>query len=265
MNTKRYLKRIGISQDVDISTHSLKLIQKQHLLTVPFENLDIHIHKKLTTDLDVLYYKIVEWQRGGICYELNGLLALLLHKIGFDVQMLGGKVLEDNGSYCDHLLLSVQLENEVYLTDVGFGDNFLEPLLFIPGMVQQDAKGTFRIDSIDDIHYALKKYDDSADTFKTEYVFKNTAMHITDFSERMDYFTHSPQSIFKKNLFCSLERENGRISLKHNVLICTHTGEKILTPINSLQQYIQHLENDFNITMSDDDKETMNELWPKYQ
>lgn len=263
MNTERYLKRIHISQGVDISVHSLKLIQKQHLLTVPFENLDIHIHKKLTTDANALYHKIVERKRGGICYELNGLLALLLGKIGFSIKMLGGKVLEENGSYFDHLLLSVQIDNQIYLCDVGFGDNFLEPLLFLPGMVQQDAKGTFRIDTLDNIHFALKKYDETADAFKTEYVFNNTAMEIGDFTERMNYFTHSPQSIFKKNLFCSLERENGRISLKHNALICTQ-GEKTSIPINSLDQYMQHLKNEFNIALSDDDKETMKELWPKY-
>ena len=124
-------------KDLEIDLSSLKLIQKQHLLTVPFENLDIHIHKEIKVDIRYLYKKIIVKKRGGICYELNLLLSFLLKGIGFNTKILGGKVLNENGSYFDHMLLLVYLNNKKYIVDVGYGDNFLEPL----ELKKQSSKG----------------------------------------------------------------------------------------------------------------------------
>jgi len=256
-----YLKRIGITEGMGVNISSLKLIQKQHLLTVPFENLDIHIHKKVKTDIEFLYEKIVCQNRGGICYELNWLLAELLKCIGFEVKVLGGKVLEEDGSYFDHMLLVVELDDKEYLVDVGYGDNFLEPLLFETDIVQMDKKGLFRVDKIDDLHFALKKYNDESDDFKTEYVFINKERQIEDFQKRIEYFTKSDKSIFKKNLFCSLEKEYGRVSLKHDKLIITENGSKMTEGITSSEKYIHHMKDAFRIGLKFEERKKLEALW----
>ncbi len=99
MNIIKYLDRIKVKTRINADLESLKLIQKQHLLTVPFENLDIHLYNNVKTDLNDLYNKIVNNKRGGICYELNWLLNSLLLEIGFNVKVYGAKVIEDNGSF----------------------------------------------------------------------------------------------------------------------------------------------------------------------
>src|SRR5262249_9039065 len=62
------------------------------MLSVPFENLDIHLGRPIVLDDDVFFDKIVERRRGGFCYELNGLFAALLRELGFDVTMLSAGV-----------------------------------------------------------------------------------------------------------------------------------------------------------------------------
>lgn len=261
---QNYLERIGIYNEVAANLHSLKLIQKQHLLMVPFENLDIHMYGHLKTDFSSLYDKIVKEKRGGICYEINWLLYHLLVDIGFSVKVLGGKVLDTNGSYFDHLLLVVKVYGKEYLVDVGFGDNFLEPLEFKEDVVQKDYKGLFKIEAVDEVHYELKKYSKEIDEFETMYIIKNVERKISDFNNRVDYFIHSNESIFKKNLFCSLEKVDGRISLKHDKLILTQNDLKTVREMSSSSEYIFCLIRKFKISLNLNQQKRIKNVWENY-
>ena len=87
MNIAKYLTRIGMDKTgVVADIAGLKMLQRQHLLNVPFENLDIHWGRPITMDISAFYTKVVDENRGGFCYELNGLFAWLLREIGFDVK-----------------------------------------------------------------------------------------------------------------------------------------------------------------------------------
>ncbi|MEP6788502.1 MAG: arylamine N-acetyltransferase, partial [Acidobacteriota bacterium] len=88
MNRDEYLSRIEVDVSVvrpDVET--LRLLQLQHLLHVPFENLDIHWKRPIVLDTDRFYEKIVINGRGGFCYELNGLFNELLIAIGFHTHL----------------------------------------------------------------------------------------------------------------------------------------------------------------------------------
>jgi N-hydroxyarylamine O-acetyltransferase len=57
------------------SALALRGLHRQHLFTVPFENLDIALETTICLDLSLIYEKIVRQHRGGFCYELNALFA----------------------------------------------------------------------------------------------------------------------------------------------------------------------------------------------
>lgn len=65
------------------SVETLRALHRAHVLTVPFENLDIHRRRPISLDLSDLFRKIVLSRRGGYCFELNGFFALLLEQLGF--------------------------------------------------------------------------------------------------------------------------------------------------------------------------------------
>ena len=65
VDVERYLERIGISEIGTPSREYLASLMQNHLLSVPFENLDIHQEVEIKLDLEHLYEKIVLRRRGG--------------------------------------------------------------------------------------------------------------------------------------------------------------------------------------------------------
>jgi len=125
-----YLARINYSGSTVPTCETLRSLHHAHLLTVPFENLDIGLGRPIVLDEDALVRKIVERRRGGFCYELNGAFAALLQAMGFRVSLLSARVSREAGGESpefDHLTLRVDLKHP-WLADVGFGELFLEPL-----------------------------------------------------------------------------------------------------------------------------------------
>ncbi|MEM9648825.1 MAG: arylamine N-acetyltransferase, partial [Bacteroidota bacterium] len=91
MDTKKYLERINYDQPVRITRDTLFQLQRAHLLSVPFENLDIHYGIPITLDTNSFFDKIVERGRGGFCYELNGLFNHLLNELGFKSKLISAR------------------------------------------------------------------------------------------------------------------------------------------------------------------------------
>jgi len=94
METERYLERINYSDKTEPEIEVLKALQKKHLLSVPFENLDIHYKVPIELDLANVFKKVVIERRGGFCYELNGIFHELLNSIGFNVKMISARVFD---------------------------------------------------------------------------------------------------------------------------------------------------------------------------
>jgi len=75
LDVRAYLDRIGYSGGIEATAENLRALHRAHLLTVPFENLDISVGRKIVVDEEAILKKIVELRRGGFCYELNGAIA----------------------------------------------------------------------------------------------------------------------------------------------------------------------------------------------
>lgn len=142
-----YLRRISYSGPTTPNASTLRALHRAHMLSVPFENLDISLGRKIVCDESSFLRKIVKRRRGGFCYELNGAFAWLLRELGFEVTLLSARVTGDDGSASpefDHLTLRVDL-GEPWLADVGFGDAFVEPLRLKSGIEQRQGDRGFRI------------------------------------------------------------------------------------------------------------------------
>src|SRR5512135_1434001 len=98
MDTAAYLRRIQYHGPLVPTRSTLNTLQTTHLLTVPFENLDIHLKRPLSMKEGDLFKKIVTRRRGGFCYELNGLFAALLRALGFEVNLLSARCINADDS-----------------------------------------------------------------------------------------------------------------------------------------------------------------------
>ncbi|GLZ80606.1 arylamine N-acetyltransferase [Actinorhabdospora filicis] len=126
-----YLDRVGHSGPVAADEATLVAIHHAHVTTIPYENLDIQLGRPLSLAPEALVAKLVTARRGGFCYEQNGLLALALRTIGFEVTMVAGAVeraVRGDDAWSNHMPLLADVDGRRWLVDVGLGDGFLDPL-----------------------------------------------------------------------------------------------------------------------------------------
>src|ERR1700678_1308237 len=144
-----YLERIGLAAPAACDAAGLRTLHRAHQLTVPFENLSIHLAEPISLDERDLIDKIVRRRRGGFCYELNGAFALLLEALGGQVRRVGARVYGEAGlgPPLDHLALIVRPADGSgpWLADVGFGSHSDYPLLLEGRDDQDDPAGRFRL------------------------------------------------------------------------------------------------------------------------
>lgn len=249
MDKSKYLRRIGIERtNVAPSLANLKHLQKQHLLHIPFENLDIHWKRKIVLNTETISQKILDEKRGGFCYELNGLFYKLLEELGFQSKIISARVSDGKGDFgaeYDHLAILTEIEGEGYLVDVGFGSFSAEPLKFVLDEEQQDENGVFLIRKFDENYFEVVKKD--GDDWKSEYIFTVLPRDFSEFAGMCEFHQTSPESHFTRGKVFSLMTNSGRKTLTDNKFIETKWNQKNEFVINSVEEFNQILEREFGI------------------
>ncbi len=249
MNVSKYLARLRVERDhLEPIDEVLRLLQRKHLLTVPFENLDIHWKRPIVLDVERFYNKVVVERRGGFCYELNGLFDDLLRSIGFSTRLISARVF--NGKEFtprfSHASIIVTIGDDEYLTDVGFGDFTSEPLRFSLGAEQTDPAGVFVIRQVDGELFEVAKREN--DGWKSKYLFKNEPHELSDFAEMCDFQQYSPLSHFTKGKLTSIMTPTGRKTLTDTNFIVTDGSDRREIDIKSDDEFYAVLLAEFGIT-----------------
>ena len=125
-NVLKYLNRIGYRNKIELNFDCLSRLQSCHQSSVPYENLSCFLGDAKILDIDILFKRIVVEKRGGWCHELNGLFAWLLREIGFQVKIVSSnhydrKKKQFSDEPYSHIALLVELDNNQFLVDVGYG------------------------------------------------------------------------------------------------------------------------------------------------
>lgn len=255
MDVEAYLKRIRYHRSLKSKLDHpnidlLRALHCDHLYTVPFENLDIHLGRKIICDETRILHKIVNEHRGGFCYELNGAFAALLRELGFQVTLLSARVAREGGGYgpeFDHLTLRVDIE-EPWLADVGFGDSFLEPLRLTSGVEQEQCGRVYRLVSADR-EWVLEVM--AAGMWKPEYAFTLEPRELSDFAAMCLYHQTSPDSHFTRQRICSMATPRGRITLSGDKLIETRGGKRQESRCSRDQEWRAQLKQLFSLVLPD--------------
>ena len=228
IDVERYLRRIGYEALSLPTLEYLKKLHKNHLFSIPFENLDIHWQREIILEIEKIYEKIVLNKRGGFCYELNGLFHVLLLNLGFNCRLISCRVFDEKGKESDdydHMAIIVDYEGELYLVDVGFGELFLEPKILVTDHKLVDYNKYFQFSQTPDKEYILSSSVD-ASSFKREYIFSLDTKQYIEFMPRCAWHQTSPDSHFTQKKVCSIDAPDGRITLTDDRLIETIRGVK---------------------------------------
>ncbi len=256
MHLASYLKRINYVGVVNPDLPTLIAVHRAHLLSITYENLDIHRNCPLTVDEVQIYEKIVANGRGGWCFEMNGLLAWALREIGFDVTLMSSFVGRDKDSAIpqgagDHLILLVRLDKP-YLADVGFGNGILEPLPLEAGTYQQGFL-TFRLSREDD-RWWFYNHARGGEGFD----FNLNPFQLSDFAGQSTRLQTSPESGFVRTTVCLRFQEAAHLSLRGAVFrTLTAHGERDEI-ITNASRYKDVLSSQFDLHLPE-----VIELWEK--
>lgn len=226
-----YLSRIAYTGSREAAPGTLRALHERHMLSVPFENLDIHWKRPIVVDADRFLEKIAGERRGGFCYELNGAFAMLLRGLGFDVTMLSARVVSADGRIgppFDHMTLLVRFaDGRRMLADVGFGDSFIRPLDLDERGEQRDPAGFFRI--VEGEEWQMQQR--HGDGWQTQYLFTLDPHELSEYAPMCDHQQFSPDSHFTKGRVCTLATEWGRVTLADAKLVITRDGVKTEVPV----------------------------------
>jgi N-hydroxyarylamine O-acetyltransferase len=249
LNVPAYLDRIGYTGPLAPTADVLRNLHRAHLLSVPFENLDVTLGRNIVCDENAFIHKIVELRRGGFCYELNGAFAALLRTIGFHVTLLSARVPRENGSAgpeFDHLALRIDLQRS-WLADVGFGDSFLDPIgLWSRTGGAHDGR-TYRV--VDRAHLMRMERAEVGGVWKRQYTFNLTPRTLSDFAPMCQHHQTSPESPFTRKSVCSKATPDGRITLADRRLIFTCNGIREERLLASDEERRRALEEYFEISL----------------
>jgi N-hydroxyarylamine O-acetyltransferase len=254
-NYKHYLQRIGIAPNSIIMPDfaTLKRLILQHLLHIPFENIDIIYKQPISLELDDIFQKIVSNNRGGYCYECNFLFYNLLKILGYNCHLISASAVHAHtiGQPFDHLALVVVIEEKEWLVDVGYGLFSATPLLIQDGYVAEDMKYSVKLfgELYNAKYWTANRITDN-NAINPVYHFCVQPYTIEDFFEMHNFHQTSPLSKFTSNIICSKMTEYGRISIVGNRMIATNGSQKNIVHLYDESQLFAALKTHFNILLN---------------
>jgi len=222
INLDAYLKRIGYEGPFPLQAdyEVLAALQWHHSQAIPFENLNPLLGLPIKLDAQSLNGKLLNQQRGGYCYEQNGLFKRVLEQIGFRVDGFAAKVIWNATSddiMRSHKVLRVTCQEGTFLVDVGFGLAVpTGPIPLAPGTIARTPHGRFQLLMTDDGEFKLQVEFDKS--WHDLYQFDLQIQQPADYEVFNWYVSTHPESMFVNNLIVSKPVANGRLTLSNNRL-----------------------------------------------
>ncbi|MCE5293803.1 MAG: arylamine N-acetyltransferase [Chlamydiales bacterium] len=227
-----YLQRLGYKGALSPTFELLQSLHSLHVQTFAFENITTFIGEAEPVTFEYIQDKILIGQRGGGCYELNGLFYELLCKLGFDAKLMCAKVYKGKtvDEMSKHACIRVHINNRDYYVDTGFGEGVITtPLPMDSKQFIQTPMG---------VQYKPKRPSLLIDT---------SAVAFSHFIPRMLYHQTDATSWFKNNLTCMIATESSQ-----NILLnLTYTkSSKTSKKIESPEELHTILTTDFRLNIS---------------
>ena len=211
-----YLGRVGLSAPGPPDLETLRRLHAAHVAAIPFENLDILLGRGISLDLDRLHDKLLVQKRGGYCFEQNTLFLAILRQMEFRVLPREARVRAGSPAAVrprTHMVLTVEVDGEPWLADVGFGgEGLLEPVRVGGEATPPSAGLAYRVIEEGELRVLQMRRDGDWDD---QYAFALAPVHPIDF-EVGNWFTSTyPQSPFVRTLTAQRTTRDVRYVLRY--------------------------------------------------
>jgi N-hydroxyarylamine O-acetyltransferase len=247
-----YFERIGYGGPAAPRLETLREIHRLHPQAIAFENLNPLLRWPVPLDIRSLQHKLVTQRRGGYCYEHNLLLKHALERIGFRVAGLAARVLmnlpEDTIRPRTHMLLQIDVEDEIWIADVGFGGMTLTaPLRLVEDVPQETPHEPFRLTRLGG-DYVLQAQ--VRGEWRTVYRFDLQEQALPDYELTSWYLSNHPESHFVQRLIAARTAPQRRYALRQNELAIHELGgETVRQALKSADALREALSGTFGIEL----------------
>ncbi|WBB60976.1 arylamine N-acetyltransferase [Streptomyces sp. WMMC500] len=244
--TAAYLERIGADRPERPDAAALRRLHERHVLSVPFDTLDFHIPREVFYKDARVVDKIVRERRGGVCGETSTAFHFLLRSLGFATTMHHGRVWFGDrlSAPYNHLLLSVDIDREKWIVDVGFGKTSRYPLLRDSEEPQRNAHGEFVVRKVDGRTYDVFR------NGKPQFRFYDEEVDLSvDLDQVVWWMGTCPESPTLQNMICSRPTEEGRVTLKDDVLTVVSGDERETEKLTGDAEVLAAYEKWFGFTL----------------
>ena len=251
---RAYLARIGLNEAPRATLEGLTRLQRTHMLSVPFENLDIILGRGIDLGSGHLFAKIVGARRGGYCYELNGLYGLLLDALGFERRPVSARVWyrdPPDTPGLTHTLKVVTLPEGEFLSDVGFGGLTARvPVPLGDDVCLSDSDGEIALTRDPAFGYRLRR--ETPDGWIEQFTTDAVRAYPSDMALGSHFMSTHPSSHFRAAPLAGLFTPEGRDGIVGRTLSVRRGWQTETTEITDLDAYEATLRDRFGLDVGED-------------
>ena len=221
LQIQQYLRKLQLNDfEPTVNLATLTKLQDSHLKYIPYENFDCLNGKITSLKRQDMFNKVIMHNRGGICFELNGLYNWLLESLGFDVTSYSARFIDKMETYQlrRHRVMCVTLGEKRYLTDVGVNSESPRvPLEITEGLIQSDGISQYKFTRSEFWGWLLWQKE-RGKIWKRLFGFTEEPQIDKDFITASFWCDAHPDSPFIKSKKLSIFREDCNITIRGNYL-----------------------------------------------
>jgi N-hydroxyarylamine O-acetyltransferase len=257
----RLLHRIGLDAPPAADTAGLRALQRAFVSHVPFEDIAVQLGESAPLDPDALVQRMLTGGRGGYCFEVNTVFALLLESLGFAVErrqaIVGPRGAFAAGERTNHLALVVRTAaDEAFIAEGGWGEGPLEPLPLAEGPVTVGAF-TFVVDREGDGWWIAQHEHGASPGFR----FADAPSTLADFEPFHRYQSTAPESGFVQTLLVQRPYQDRIVSLRARTFFVDGPGIRERRLLEDQDAFATTLSAAFGIDTDVLGAERLDRLW----
>ncbi|MFJ9037844.1 arylamine N-acetyltransferase [Streptomyces sp. NPDC102406] len=257
-----YLAMLGVERPSAPTADALWELHRAHAERIPYETLDNQLGRRTGIGAAESVARILRG-RGGYCFHLNGAFAALLAALGYDVTLhragVQDEVEDPDGPDGDHLALTVGLDGERWLVDIGLAGGMYEPLPLREGTYTQ-GPFTYGMAPSTVVPGGWRFAHDPRGAFEAM-VFAPEPVELSSFVPKHLELSTSPDSGFVRVLQVQLRDAKGVDMMRGCVLRRIDAGGTQERVIDTADDWYDVLADVFHLDLADVDAAARAGLW----
>ncbi|WP_051258962.1 arylamine N-acetyltransferase family protein [Chitinibacter tainanensis] len=250
----RYHAALGYTPAGPLDQASLAHLHRAHVTALPFGNLDLLLGRRPELSPTALERKVLQERRPAYCYELNTLLADYLQRQGLQPTTHLARVLLEQTPRQEkprsHLIITLLLNGERWLLDVGFGGGGLcEPIPLRVDETFDQGQDRYRLQADEEASgwYLQRELDGQ---WRQMYWFDLTPSYPADTEVSNHFVATHPQSRFVRELMLTRLCADGRLVLHKGQLSHRSPAGQRNTAFSSASELDTLLRREFGVALS---------------